>query len=290
MMGHSLLCKMGFFLLTIVIYGYEDVHSAASLTVSPDRVQHFTSDSVSLTCEGNVTEWRVRKFSEDGRLYSECWRNNGSTCNINTSKSHTAVYWCESRSGEFSSAVNITVQITVSGADSSSSPVWLMVGLVCGVSLVIILLLLLYRCRQSKCSCFTRSIQSESHSPGSSTNHGVNQNETHVNGSLQHGTASLNESITEVKNNTNDSCFTRPIQSEIPSPGSSTNHGVKQKETHVYKSLQHGTTDIYESIKQVKNRNDDYENVPSLLTDFKDLRMKRKHNKQEESAYVNVQM
>uniref|UniRef100_A0A3P8RGV5 Ig-like domain-containing protein n=1 Tax=Astatotilapia calliptera TaxID=8154 RepID=A0A3P8RGV5_ASTCA len=86
-----------------------DVHSAASLTVSPDRVQHFTSDSVSLTCEGNVPEWRVRKFSEDGRL-SDCRRMTGSTCDINTSKSDTAVYWCESGSGEFSSAVNITVQ------------------------------------------------------------------------------------------------------------------------------------------------------------------------------------
>ncbi|KAL4007016.1 pre-rRNA-processing protein IPI3 [Sarotherodon galilaeus] len=203
-----------------------DVHSAASLTVSPDRVQHFTSDSVSLTCEGNFTEWRVRKFSEDGRLYSDCRRMTGSTCNINTSKSDTAVYWCESGSGEFSSAVNITVQndgngpilvspvhpvtegasvslscslktqkilsnvffyhndkliqndprgelkisavsksdegfykcqysgresaqswMSVKGADSSSSPVWLIVGLVCGVSLIIILLLLLYRCR-----------------------------------------------------------------------------------------------------------------------------------------------
>ncbi|CAI5669392.1 unnamed protein product [Oreochromis niloticus] len=90
--------------------GKTDVHSAASLTVSPDRVQHFTSDSVSLTCEGNFTEWRVRKFSEDGRLYSDCRRMTGSTCNINTSKSDTAVYWCESGSGEFSSAVNITVQ------------------------------------------------------------------------------------------------------------------------------------------------------------------------------------
>uniref|UniRef100_I3K5E0 Ig-like domain-containing protein n=1 Tax=Oreochromis niloticus TaxID=8128 RepID=I3K5E0_ORENI len=88
----------------------DNVHSAASLTVSPDRVQHFTSDSVSLTCEGNFTEWRVRKFSEDGRLYSDCRRMTGSTCNINTSESDTAVYWCESGSGEFSSAVNITVQ------------------------------------------------------------------------------------------------------------------------------------------------------------------------------------
>ncbi|XP_039868522.1 immunoglobulin superfamily member 1-like [Simochromis diagramma] len=263
-----------------------DVHSAASLTVSPDRVQHFTSDSVSLTCEGNFTEWRVRKFS-DGRL-SDCRRMTGSTCNIYTSKSHTGVYWCESGSGEFSSAVNITVQndgngpilvnpvhpvtegasvslscslrtqkilsnvffyhndkliqndprgelkisavsksdegfykcqysgresaqswmsvkVTVSGADSSSSPVWLMVGLVCGVSLIIILLLLLYHCRQSKYSCFTRSIQSEGHSPGSSTNHGVNQNETHEYNSLQHGTNNLSEYVMHVEDNRNGS-------------------------------------------------------------------------------------
>ncbi|XP_039465678.1 low affinity immunoglobulin gamma Fc region receptor II-like isoform X2 [Oreochromis aureus] len=209
---------------------FPDVHSAASLTVSPDRVQHFTSDSVSLTCEGNFTEWRVKKFSEDGRLYSVCGRMTGSTCTIYTSKSDTAVYWCESGSGEFIGAVNITVQndgngpilvspvhpvtegasvslscslrtqkilsnvffyhndkliqndtrgelkisavsksdegfykCQYSGRESaqswmsvkvtgpSSSPVWLMVGLVCGVSLIIILLLLLYRCRQSKC-------------------------------------------------------------------------------------------------------------------------------------------
>uniref|UniRef100_A0AAZ1Y4H4 Ig-like domain-containing protein n=1 Tax=Oreochromis aureus TaxID=47969 RepID=A0AAZ1Y4H4_OREAU len=212
---------------------FPDVHSAASLTVSPDRVQHFTSDSVSLTCEGNFTEWRVRKFSEDGRLYSDCRRMTGSTCNIYTSKSDTAVYWCESGSGEFSSAVNITVQNDGNGpilvspvhpvtegasvslscslrtqkilsnvffyhndkliqndhrgelnisavsksdegfykcqysgresaqswmsvkADSSSSPVWLIVGLVCGVSLIIILLLLLYRCTTTNSETFS---------------------------------------------------------------------------------------------------------------------------------------
>ncbi|XP_026018037.1 low affinity immunoglobulin gamma Fc region receptor II-like [Astatotilapia calliptera] len=225
--------------------------------------------------------------------YNNCWQMIGSTCIIHTLVSDTGVYWCESGSGEFSRAVNITVvqknsiyypydyvpilvspvhpvtegasvslscslttqkilsnvffyhndkliqndtrgelnisavsksdegfykcqysgresaqswmsvkviTVTVSGADNASSPVWLMVGLVCGVSLIIILLLLLYRCRQSKYSCFTRSIQSESHSPGSSTNHGVNQNETHVYDSLQHGTANVYESIKQVKN------------------------------------------------------------------------------------------
>nr|XP_024655021.1 Fc receptor-like protein 5 [Maylandia zebra] len=86
-----------------------DVHSAASLTVSPDRVQHFTSDSVSLTCEGNFTEWRVMTVPQSDPLYYyNCERMTGSTCNIHTSKSDTGVYWCESGSGEFSSAVNIT--------------------------------------------------------------------------------------------------------------------------------------------------------------------------------------
>ncbi|XP_063325976.1 Fc receptor-like protein 5 [Pelmatolapia mariae] len=299
-----------------------DVHSAASLTVSPDRVQHFTSDSVSLTCEGNFTEWRVRKFSEDGRLYSDCRRMTGSTCNINTSKSDTGVYWCESGSGEFSSAVNITVQkyftilespvhpvtegasvslscslrtqkilsnvffyhndkliqndtrgelkisavsksdegfykcqysgeesaqswmsvkVTVSGADSSSSPVWLMVGLVCGVSLIIILLLLLYRCRQSKYSCFTRSIQSESHSPGSSTNHGVNQNETHVYNSVHPGTNHIYDSVTLVEDN--------------------------------------------------RNGSDEHQDVTYALIELKNFEKKRKHHKPEQSAvYSEVKM
>ncbi|KAK2813274.1 hypothetical protein Q5P01_000853 [Channa striata] len=87
------------------------VWSGASLTVNPDRVQHFTSDSVSLSCEGNSTEWTVRRFPEDVPL-SPCshWGTmTGSTCKISTSRSGTAVYWCESGSGEFSNSVNITV-------------------------------------------------------------------------------------------------------------------------------------------------------------------------------------
>ncbi|CAI5669150.1 unnamed protein product [Oreochromis niloticus] len=317
-----------------------DVHSAASLTVSPDRVQHFTSDSVSLTCEGNFTEWRVRKFSEDGRLYSDCRRMTGSTCNIKTSKSDTGVYWCESGSGEFSSAVNITVQndgngpilvspvhpvtegasvslscslktqkilssvffyhndkliqndtrgelkisavsksdegfykcqysgresaqswmsvkVTVSGADSSSSPVWLMVGLVCGVSLIIILLLLLYRCRQSKYSRFTRSIQSESHSPGSSTNHGVNQDETHVYNSLHPGTADLYESVTQIDESANGADDPRDVTYsliELKTLGKKRKHH-KPEQSAVYSEVKTGAAEdslMYAEVKRPK--------------------------------------
>ncbi|XP_059211546.1 uncharacterized protein LOC131990164 [Centropristis striata] len=85
-----------------------DFHSSASLTVSPDRVQHFTSDSVSLSCEGNSTEWRVRRFT-DGYL-SDCstWGTmTGSTCKMDKYL-RSGVYWCESETGQFSNAVNIT--------------------------------------------------------------------------------------------------------------------------------------------------------------------------------------
>ncbi|XP_050931708.1 obscurin [Lates calcarifer] len=88
-----------------------DLHPAASLTVNPDRVQHFTFDSVSLSCEGNSTEWRVKRFNEHG-YQSDCsdWRRmTGSTCNMRLYWYGNAVYWCESGSGEFSNAVNITV-------------------------------------------------------------------------------------------------------------------------------------------------------------------------------------
>uniref|UniRef100_A0A4W6ESN4 Ig-like domain-containing protein n=1 Tax=Lates calcarifer TaxID=8187 RepID=A0A4W6ESN4_LATCA len=91
---------------------YDNLHPAASLTVNPDRVQHFTFVSVSLSCEGNSTEWRVKRFNEHG-YQSHCsdWRRmTGSICKVYLSSPINAVYWCESGSGEFSNAVNITVQ------------------------------------------------------------------------------------------------------------------------------------------------------------------------------------
>ncbi|XP_072233019.1 Fc receptor-like protein 5 [Leuresthes tenuis] len=94
-----------------------DLHPAASLTVSPDRVQHFRDDPVSLNCEGNSAEWRVTRITETG-LLSYCsesyWGTmTGSSCNIKHLWTGNAVFWCESGSGEFSNAVNITGQISI---------------------------------------------------------------------------------------------------------------------------------------------------------------------------------
>ncbi|XP_027893709.1 low affinity immunoglobulin gamma Fc region receptor II-like isoform X3 [Xiphophorus couchianus] len=86
---------------------------AASLSVSPDREQHFTSESVTLNCGGNSAEWRVRRFSESGYLIviANCYywgKMSGSSCIVKYLSNPKSVYWCESGSGEFSNAANIT--------------------------------------------------------------------------------------------------------------------------------------------------------------------------------------
>ncbi|KAG9274592.1 immunoglobulin superfamily member 1-like, partial [Astyanax mexicanus] len=87
-----------------------------TLIVSPSRSQHFTTDSLSLICEGqsNSTGWRVRRYSHSESKVSDCssgWGSvTGSTCSISSLyTSHTGVYWCESESGGSSNPVNITV-------------------------------------------------------------------------------------------------------------------------------------------------------------------------------------
>ncbi|XP_026054613.1 low affinity immunoglobulin gamma Fc region receptor III-like [Carassius auratus] len=94
----------------------EGVSPPVSLMVSPSRTQHFTSVSLSLSCEdqSNSAGWTVRRYS-DRRGLKDCssslWGSQtGSTCTIrNTSTEDTGVYWCQSESGERSHPVNITV-------------------------------------------------------------------------------------------------------------------------------------------------------------------------------------
>ncbi|KAK3566566.1 hypothetical protein QTP86_000991 [Hemibagrus guttatus] len=88
--------------------------SPVSLIINPSRTQHFTNDSLSLSCEdqSNSTGWTVRRYTHSERVL-DCshWGSvTGSTCNISfLSTSYTGVYWCESESGENSNPVNITV-------------------------------------------------------------------------------------------------------------------------------------------------------------------------------------
>ncbi|XP_060731244.1 Fc receptor-like protein 5 isoform X2 [Tachysurus vachellii] len=85
-----------------------------SLIINPSRTQHFTNDSLSLSCEdqSKSTGWTVRRYAHS-KNESDCshWGSvTGSTCNISfLSTSYTGVYWCESESGENSNPVNITV-------------------------------------------------------------------------------------------------------------------------------------------------------------------------------------
>ncbi|KAA8582613.1 hypothetical protein FQN60_006284 [Etheostoma spectabile] len=119
-----------------------EINSAASLTVTPDRVQHLF-ESVSLRCEGNSTQWRVMMFTATDQL-SSChgWGTmNGSTCNIDSLKNSDSVYWCESGSGDYSNAVNISVRLY--RPETSSSLLTLYTTVTTGA--FIILLLLLYR-------------------------------------------------------------------------------------------------------------------------------------------------
>ncbi|XP_016361994.1 uncharacterized protein LOC107703788 [Sinocyclocheilus anshuiensis] len=95
------------------------VSPPVSLIVSPSRTQHFTTDSLSLSCEdqSNSTGWRMRRYRDSGRLEgcSSVWGSQtGSTCTIrSTIPKDTGVYWCESESGEKYHPVNITTLLSV---------------------------------------------------------------------------------------------------------------------------------------------------------------------------------
>ncbi|XP_054916165.1 basement membrane-specific heparan sulfate proteoglycan core protein-like [Poeciliopsis prolifica] len=183
-----------------------DSHPAASLSVSPDRVQHFIDQSVTLNCSGNDTKWRVKRFTEStSPSYVQCFNwemMSGSSCTINRLEVHSGVYWCESGSGEFSNAVNITVQGTVSSPVSSSFPGMLIVRLLVVITLGFLLLLMMLRCRQ-----YLWCFRSKASSQSSTTNQGPKLGESQVYSSLLHGDASEYESIQPATMNSKSNSF-----------------------------------------------------------------------------------
>ncbi|XP_034146286.1 uncharacterized protein LOC105009346 isoform X3 [Esox lucius] len=92
-----------------------DLQPSWSLRINPNTTQHFSSKSLSLTCDlkGKSSGWRLMRYTETG-VESGCSPNwgsiTGSTCTItSTDTGDSGVYWCESGSGQYSNAVNITV-------------------------------------------------------------------------------------------------------------------------------------------------------------------------------------
>ncbi|TRY93536.1 hypothetical protein DNTS_022861 [Danionella cerebrum] len=80
--------------------------SPVSLVVSPSRGQHFSFDSLSLSCDSSG--WTVRRYTSSNP--EDCSSQSGSSCGISSlQESDSGVYWCQSDSGEKRSPLNITV-------------------------------------------------------------------------------------------------------------------------------------------------------------------------------------
>ncbi|XP_028329633.1 uncharacterized protein LOC114480042 [Gouania willdenowi] len=85
-----------------------DPHPSVSLTVHPNRVQHFRIDPVSISCEGFSTQWRLMRCN----VHTKVCRVVGNTMNSifkldENDLGIEGVYWCESDIA-FSNAVNVT--------------------------------------------------------------------------------------------------------------------------------------------------------------------------------------
>ncbi|XP_028260826.1 high affinity immunoglobulin gamma Fc receptor I-like [Parambassis ranga] len=98
----------------------------AGLKVSPSSSQLFKGDSVSLSCEEDDSSagWTLRRNTIRGQV-SQCgqgWgRPAGSSCEMDyVLPWDSGVYWCESRQGQTSSSINLTVS---GGAVILQSPV-----------------------------------------------------------------------------------------------------------------------------------------------------------------------
>ncbi|XDV19143.1 hypothetical protein PO909_024685 [Leuciscus waleckii] len=100
------------------------VSASVSLVINPSRSQHFSSDSLSLSCEDNSNSagWTVRRYTDKDT--QTCAKQTGSGCVMDSlSTSDTGVYWCESESGEKRHPRNITVHDGEVILESSVDPV-----------------------------------------------------------------------------------------------------------------------------------------------------------------------
>ncbi|KAK1890406.1 Fc receptor-like protein 5 [Dissostichus eleginoides] len=99
----------------------------ATLRVLPNKSQFFVYESVSFSCEGNSSEWKVKRNTS--RNTNEDCPNSSDRKNLyhfvigDLYTSDSGVYWCESEAGRCSNSVNITVSGGSVILESPSVPV-----------------------------------------------------------------------------------------------------------------------------------------------------------------------
>lgn len=97
---------------------YDPSLSAATLSITPNRLQFFQYDKIELKCVANSTGWKVKRNT--GSKTEECMFGWGtpseSSCIIEDAyPKDTGVYWCESKKKESSNNITITVIGNVMG-------------------------------------------------------------------------------------------------------------------------------------------------------------------------------
>ncbi|KAI9524479.1 hypothetical protein NQZ68_018162 [Dissostichus eleginoides] len=99
----------------------------ATLRVLPNKSQFFVYEVVSFSCEGNSSEWKVKRNTS--RNTNEDCPNSSDRKNLyhfvigDLYTSDSGVYWCESEAGKCSNSVNITVSGGSVILESPSVPV-----------------------------------------------------------------------------------------------------------------------------------------------------------------------
>ncbi|XP_030287685.1 uncharacterized protein LOC115590462 [Sparus aurata] len=87
---------------------------AALLVISPNRQQHFQFESVSFECGGMNGSAQLRRIQSGKEIDAECdiikKTSTGSSCTIYRAyPTDNGEYWCETKGGQRSNSVNITV-------------------------------------------------------------------------------------------------------------------------------------------------------------------------------------
>ncbi|XP_061566785.1 sialoadhesin-like [Cololabis saira] len=105
-----------------------EADAPAALSIRPDQSQFFRYESFTMDCAvpGNGTGWTVKRNTPSKLVVCEDgWgRPNGSSCfKQSVYTSDTGLYWCESKWGECSNVLNITVNVGVVILESPALPV-----------------------------------------------------------------------------------------------------------------------------------------------------------------------